>query len=76
MVSATFFAMKVVVAMLALKELVKCESFVGRACQLLKTHEDDIWGALFIATVATTAAQHLRTGATLTELKERKINKT
>lgn len=76
MISGTFFTMRVVVIMLALKELVKSESLVGRACQLVETHEDNIWGALFIVTVATTAMQHLRTGATLAELTDRKINKT
>jgi hypothetical protein len=75
MVFATFFVMKAVATMLALKELVKNESLAGRAFQLVKTHQDDIWGALFTATVATTATQHLRTGATLVELTKRSINK-
>lgn len=75
LISLTFFAMKAVVFTLAIKEMANCDSLIGRVCQLVKTHENDIWGGLFIATLGTTAWQHINYGATIQELKNRNINK-
>lgn len=76
MVAATFFLMKAVVFTLALKEVVSSTSLIGRACQLVQTHENDIWGGLFIGAVGTTFAQQIRSGATVNELTKRNIKGT
>lgn len=74
-ISATYLAMKAVAFTLALRELVSGESLLGRVSQFVKTYEEDFWGALCIVNIAATSTHALRAGATMTELKERTINK-
>ncbi|MCB1116832.1 MAG: hypothetical protein KDK71_10225 [Chlamydiia bacterium] len=76
MVATTFFLMKAVVFTLALKEVVSSTSLVGRACQLVQTHENDIWGGLFVGAAGTTFVQQMRSGATVNELTKRNVKRT
>lgn len=75
-VASTFFLMKAVVFALVLKEVVSSTSLIGRVCQLVQTHKDDISRVLSVLIIGTTFAQHTRNGATVEELTKRKINHT